>query len=351
MVKSMKAAVLYAQNDLRIEEIDIPSLEPHEVLIKVKATGICGSDLPRVMGDAAHHYPIVLGHEFAGVVERIGSNVSKVKVGACVVGVPLKPCNQCHDCLNGNFAQCKFYSFIGSRVNGSWAQYVAIPEVNVIQFDESINFEEASLVEPSTVALHALRLIQYQGGGHVAILGGGNIGLLTLQWAKILGAKDVTVFDIDEERLVTAKKLGADYTINSKNQGFEEEWKRITGNQGYGVIMETAGSDVTMKQSFELAANKAKVCFIGTPVRDLTFSHKQFELMNRKEFMLTGSWMSYSAPFPGDEWELTLHFLKRGQLNFKDIIFKQLPLEDINTAFELFRQPGVVKGKILLLNE
>lgn len=351
MVSRVKAAVLYAKNDIRIDETEIPELKPNEVLVKVKATGICGSDLPRVFGDAAHHYPIVLGHEFAGVVEKIGSAVVKLKVGDRVAGVPLKPCNECHDCLAGNFAQCKFYSFIGSRVNGSWAEYVAIPEVNAIPLDESISFEEASLVEPSAVALHALRLIQFQGGEHVAILGGGNIGLLTLQWAKILGAQDVTVFDIDQARLKTARLLGADYTINTNEVGFEEAWKGITGNKGFGIVMETAGSDATMRLSFELAANKAKVCFIGTPVRDITFSHKQFELMNRKEFTLTGSWMSYSAPFPGAEWELTLHFLKEGRLNLHELIYKKFPLQDVEQAFELYRKPNAVKGKIIFTNQ
>lgn len=346
----MKAAVLYAPNDIRVEEMDLPVLEANEILVKVKATGICGSDLPRVLGDAAHHYPIVLGHEFAGVVDRIGRGVTKVKVGDRVAGAPLKPCNQCDDCRSGNYAQCKHYSFIGSRVNGSWAEFVALPEGNAIPFDEDVSFEEAALVEPSAVALHALQLIGFQGGQHVAVLGGGNIGLLVLQWAKILGAREVTVFDIDDDRLQTARKLGADHIINSANPGFENEWKRITGQKGFGVVMETAGSDVTMRQSFELAANKAKVCFVGTPSRDLTFSHKQFELMNRKEFTLTGSWMSYSAPFPGKEWETTLHFLRKGQLNLKDVVFQTLYLDEINEAFQLYRTPGAVKGKIMLLN-
>ncbi|MDF2959661.1 MAG: alcohol dehydrogenase [Paenibacillus sp.] len=346
----MKAAVLHARNDIRVEEIEIPALGAYDILVRVKATGICGSDLPRVLGDAAHHYPIVLGHEFAGIVDRVGSGVTKVAVGDRVAGVPLKPCRECDDCLSGHFAQCKHYSFIGSRVNGSWAEYVAIPEDNAIPFGEDVSFEEAALVEPSAVALHALQLIRYQGGEHVAVLGGGNIGLLVLQWARILGAKEVTVFDIDEDRLKTARLLGADHTVNSSQPGFEEEWKSITGSKGFGIVMETAGSDMTMKMSFELAANKAKVCFVGTPVRDLTFSHKQFELMNRKEFTLTGSWMSYSAPFPGKEWELTLHFLRQGRLNLKDIVFKRFALDEINSAFDLYRKPGAVKGKIVLLN-
>ncbi len=347
----MKAAVLYARNDIRIEDVGIPALEPHEILVRIKATGICGSDLPRVLGDAAHHYPIVLGHEFSGVVESVGSGVTKVRTGDRVAGVPLKPCFKCRDCLTGSFAQCKHYSFIGSRENGSWAEYAVIPEANAILLDDGISFEEGALIEPSTVALHALRLIQYQGGERVAILGGGNIGLLVLQWAKILGAREVTVFDIDEHRLDCAKKLGADHVIDSAKPGFEEQWRNITDNRGFGVVMETAGSGATMKLSFEIAANKAKVCFVGTPVSDLTFSPKLFELMNRKEFMLTGSWMSYSSPFPGDEWILTVHFLRRGLLNLKDIVFETFALKDISKAFELYRQPGAVKGKILLIND
>lgn len=345
----MKAAVLYARNDIRVEEKAVPLLEPHEILVKVKATGICGSDLPRVLGDAAHHYPIVLGHEFAGVVERTGIGVSRVKAGDRVAGVPLKPCFKCGDCLSGGYAQCRHYSFIGSRVNGSWAEYVAIPEINAIRFDDAVSFEEAAFVEPSAVALHALQHIRFQGGWHTAVLGGGNIGLLALQWAKILGAREVTVFDIDDDRLESARRLGADHTINAAHPDMEERWKRITDGKGFPVVLETAGSEATMRQSFELAANKAKVCFIGTSAKDITFAHKQFELMNRKEFTLTGSWMSYSAPFPGREWELTLHFLKQGRLNFKDLIDRRFPLEEINAAFDLYRMPGGVKGKLMLL--
>ncbi|TBL74037.1 galactitol-1-phosphate 5-dehydrogenase [Paenibacillus thalictri] len=346
----MKAAVLYAKNDIRIEETAIPPLHSHEILVKVMATGICGSDLPRVMGDAAHHYPIVLGHEFSGIVEAVGDGVTRIKTGDRVAGIPLKPCFACHDCRSGNFAQCQHYSFIGSRINGSWAEYVAIPEINAIPFDANISFEEAALVEPSTVALHALKLIQFQGGEHVAVLGGGNIGLLALQWSHILGAKTVTVFDIDDARLEKAKLLGADYTVNPNKAGADDLWRQITSGKGFGVVLEAAGSDVTIKQSFELAASKAKVCLIGTPSRDFSFSHKQFELMNRKEFTLTGSWMSYGSPFPGHEWALSLHFLKQKRLNFLDMIDRSLALADINEAFDLYRKPGAAKGKILLYN-
>ncbi|WP_245590551.1 galactitol-1-phosphate 5-dehydrogenase [Aneurinibacillus terranovensis] len=350
-MEAMKAAVLYGRDDLRIKNMPVPELLDHEILVKVMATGICGSDLPRVLGDEAHYYPIVLGHEFSGVVEKVGGGVTKVKAGDRIAGAPLVPCHECRDCQRGNYAQCKNYTFIGSRVYGSWAEYVKMPEINAVKVADNVSFEEAALFEPSAVALHALHHIGYQGGEDVAVLGGGNIGMLTLQWAKVLGAKTVTVFDIDDDRLETAKKLGADYVMNTLHPDFKEEYALITNGRGFGVVMETAGSMITMNLSFELAANKAKVCFVGTPTKDITFPFKRFEQMNRKEFTLTGSWMSYSAPFPGKEWELTAHFLAKQKLNFKDVVFGKFPLDEINKAFDLYKTPGTVKGKILLLNE
>jgi L-iditol 2-dehydrogenase len=350
-MKVMKAAVLHGKNDIRVEEIPIPELKSDEVLVKVKATGICGSDLPRVLGDEAHFYPIVLGHEFSGVVEKIGENVTKIKVGDRVAGAPLVPCHQCDECRQGYFAQCKNYAFIGSRIYGSWAEYVKLPEINVVIIEDQVTFEEAALFEPSTVALHALRHIGYQGGEDVAILGGGNIGLLVLQWAKILGARSVTVFDIDNDKLALAKKLGADHIINTLDPNFKAESMSITRGKGFGVVMETAGTQVTMNLSFEMAGNKAKVCFIGTPTKDVHFNFKLFELMNRKEFTLTGSWMSYSAPYPGKEWGITADFLAKQLLDFKGLIFKKFPLAQINEAFDLFKIPGAVKSKILLIND
>ena len=126
----------------------------------------------------------------------------------------------------------------------------------------------------------------------------------------------------------------------------------LTGNKGYGYVFETAGQVPTMHMAFELAANKAHVCFIGTPHVDLSFTPAQWENMNRKEFKLTGSWMSYSAPFPGKEWEMAAHYFQTGQLKFDDsLIFKKVPLKEIADAFEMFKTPGQVKGKILVDSE
>ena len=347
----MKAAVVVENEKVEYQEIEEPQVKSGFVKIKVMYSGICGSDVPRVLYHGVHFYPIVLGHEFSGDVVEVGEGVTKVKVGDRVSGAPLVPCMKCEDCQKGNFSLCKHYTFIGSRENGANADYVVIPEQNAVPFDPSIPYEQGAMFEPSTVALHGLLQNDYQGGQDVAILGGGTIGMFTMQWAKIFGSHKVVVFDISEERLALAKRLGADEVINTTKENYMEEAMAITGGKGYGFVYETAGQVPTMHMAFELAANKSHVCFIGTPHADLTFTPAQWENMNRKEFKLTGSWMSYSAPFPGKEWELTAHYFATGQLKFDpSFIYKKVPMKDANEAFQWFKTPGLVQGKVLLSN-
>lgn len=348
----MKAGVVHAREDIRFEEIDKPTPGEGQVLIKVKYTGICGSDIPRVNGDACHFYPNVLGHEFSGTVEEVGEGVTSLKAGDRVAGVPLIPCMKCEDCQKGNYSLCKNYSFIGSREFGSFAEYVVVPETNAVKFEDSVSFEQGAFFEPATVALHGLKRVPYEGGKTVAILGGGTIGMFVMQWAKIFGAAEAVVFDIEPARLELGKRLGATAGINTLDKDFMEQAMELTEGRGFDYVFETAGNTITMKMAFELAANKANICFVGTPTKDLTFSVKEWENMNRKEFTLTGSWMSYSAPFPGQEWKAVAHYFKTGDLKFDEsFIYKKVPLSQIADAFEWYKTPGTVKGKILIDSE
>lgn len=348
----MKAAVVCANEDVKYMDYEEPQVLPGLVKIKVKASGICGSDIPRVLHHGVHFYPIVLGHEFSGDVVEVGEGVTTVKPGDRVSGAPLIPCMKCDDCQNGNFSLCRHYSFIGSRQQGSNAEYVVIPEQNAVVFDKSISYEQGAMFEPSTVALHGLFQNDYKGGEYTAVLGGGTIGMFTMQWAKIFGAKKVVAFDISEERLSLAKRLGADEVINTSLEGYKEKALELTEGKGFAFVFETAGQVPTMHMAFELASNKANVCFIGTPHVDLSFTPAMWENMNRKEFKLTGSWMSYSSPFPGKEWKLTAHYFATGQLKFDPgFIFKKMPMSQAQEAFQMFKTPGLVKGKVLLMNE
>ena len=345
----MKAAVVHANEDVRYEEYPTPEVKPGTVLIRVRMSGICGSDIPRVLHNGVHFYPIVLGHEFSGDVVEVGEGVERIKVGMRASGAPLVPCMKCADCAQGNYALCKHYSFIGSRQQGSFAEYVLLPEQNVVPFEESVSYEMGALFEPSTVALHGLLQADYRGGTDVAILGGGTIGQFAAQWARILGAKTVTMFDLEDSRLELAKKLGSDYGINTREEGWMEKAMAITGGKGFGTVFECAGSPITIKFAFKLAGSKANVCMIGTPHSEVKFDWKEWELMNRKEFHLTGSWMSYSAPYPGREWELTAHEFNTGRLRYDEgLIHAVYPLEKTQEAFQLYKTPGLVQGKLFI---
>ncbi len=348
----MKAAVLYGNDDVRYEEYPTPEVVAGTVRIRVRAAGICGSDIPRVHHSGAYHYPIVLGHEFSGVIDAIGEGVEDLKVGDTVSAAPLLPCMRCVDCQNGNFSLCKKYSFIGSRVQGAFADYVVLPAKNVVPYDPSIPFVQAAMFEPATVGLHGLLTADYRGGGTVAILGGGTIGIFTMQWARILGAKRIVVFDLSDERLALCRRLGADETVNVGEMSLADAVERYGDGRGFDWVFETAGSSVTLKNAVYLAANKGRVSYIGTPHTDTTFSPKEWELLNRKELHISGSWMSYSAPFPGKEWELVAHYFATGQLKFDDGILDTVyPLSEAAEAFARFKDPRSVKGKIMLVNE
>ncbi len=348
----MKAAVLYSKGDIRYDDYEEPQVGPGKVKVHVRAVGVCGSDVPRVWGDASHFFPNVLGHEFSGVVTEVGEGVSRIKVGDHVSGAPLVPCMQCDVCQQGNYSQCKHYSFIGSREQGAFGEYVVMNERNAVKLDPSVPFEVGAFIEPSTVGLHGLFCAGYHPGEDVAVLGCGTIGILTAQWAKILGARTVSVFDIDNDRLAVATELGLDRTYNTLEEGFLKKAMDDTAGKGYGFVFEAAGNPITMNYAFELAAPKASVCFVGTSTKTVSFDAKRFELMNRKEFKLTGSWMSFSAPFPGKEWELTAHYMATGEFRIlPSMIHKAYPLSQCTEALAQFTIPGNVKGKVLLINE
>ena len=348
----MKAAVLYGDDDLRYEEYPEPETGKGMVKVRVMAAGICGSDVPRVLAGGAHYYPIVLGHEFSGYVAEVGEGVTGVKPGDHVAGVPLIPCMECEDCKAGLYSLCKHYTFVGSRVQGAFADYVVLPEKNVVRIDEKIPYEQAALFEPCTVSLHGLKMAGFKPGGTVAVVGGGTIGTFAIQWARILGASKIVAFGRDRKHLELSKRLGADAIISTLDEDYIEQAMAESDGRGYDYVFEAAGSVPTIKLCFKLAANRATVSFIGTPVGDITFTQQEWELINRKEMFLTGSWMSGNAPYPGDEWTFAGECFADGRLKFDpELFYAKFRMDEAGEAFRLFKDRSRVKGRVLLYNE
>lgn len=346
----MRAAVLHGPRDLRFDEVPTPEPGPGEVLIRVGAVGVCGSDVPRVLADGAHFYPIVLGHEFAGEVVEVAPGSDPGLVGTRAAVAPLVPCLTCEDCQRGDYALCRRYTFIGSRRAGGLAELVAVPAANLVPIADEVDDVQGALFEPSTVALHGLLVADLRGGEHVAVLGVGTVGAFAVQWARLLGARSVTAIDIDPARLELALRLGADAALDARDPDVAARALALTGGRGFRYVLETAGRNATMALSFRLVAGKGTVCYIGTEHRDVSFDRDLFEQLNRKEFVLTGSWMSYSAPFPGREWTATSAYFADGRLRVVDgMLDGTYPLADAAAQLARFGVPGDVSGKVIFL--
>ena len=348
----MIAGVVLENEKVKATEVPMPEITEDDCLVKVYATGICGSDIPRVWKNGAHNYPIILGHEFSGVVEKVGANVSEFKPNDHVVGIPLIPCFECEDCKNGNYSLCKNYSFIGSRRDGSMSEYISIPKTNLLKIDDDIDLLHAAFFEPSTVALHAINLVNLNKDSNVLVLGGGNIGSFMIQWLKILGVKNITVIGRNKDKLKNCLKYGATNTVSSLDSDYEEQLSKLTNNRGFDYVFETAGSTDLMHLALKEVANKGTVCMVGTPTKEMTFTVKEWEQINRKELFLTGSWMSYSNPWPGVEWQETLNKLRSKELVIYDeLIYQTYPLKDIDKAFDLYKDDKKPNGKVLILTK
>lgn len=348
----MKALVIYKDGIVKVEEVPEPQIKPGYVKIKVAACGICGSDIPRVLDNKAHYYPIILGHEFSGVVCETGDNVDTVRLGDHVAGVPLLPCGHCEDCDNGNFSLCKNYSFIGSRLQGAMAEYVVVPEQNIVKLKNNLDLQDAALIEPLTVALHALKQNNHIAGKRVAVLGLGTIGALTAQAVKHMGASNVTAVVRNHNYDTLIRKIGMDSIVNTSEENWAATVQEITGSRGFDFVYETAGSVQTMKQAFQIAGNKAHICFVGTPKKELCFTVQQWEMMNRKEFYLTGSWMSYSGDFPGTEWKDAVEFLEKGYVKiYPEIVHRKVGLTESANIFDDYKNGNSVAGRNLIVME
>lgn len=317
----MKAVVVNEGGSLSIEDIAIPKIKSsQQILVKVAYSGLCGSDIPRIFHHGAHFYPITLGHEFSGEVIEKGSDVPEFEIGDLISCVPLLPCFKCDECQKHYYSLCKNYVFVGSRVTGGLAEYIVLDKRNAFKLPKGVSAMEGAFFEPMTVGMHTLLLAGGCQDKHVIIVGGGTIGLLAMQCAKAMGAKSITVVDINQERLNLAKQLGADQVYNSKDLAASDINHALLPCRFEQIVLETAGSPATVRLAIEIAGPRAKIGLIGTLHTDITLPEQVFGLILRKELEILGSWMNYSAPWPGKEWQLVSQFFMDGKIKLDPLI-------------------------------
>lgn len=341
----MKAAVLHAPGDLRIEEVAVPAFGPEEVLVEVKAAGICGSDIDRIMTTGTYRFPTIPGHEFSGVIAKVGEKVTRFSPGDKVAVAPILPCYQCEFCQQGDYGLCESYNYLGSRTNGGFANFVTAPEKNLVPLPAGMDFASGAMVEPAAVTLHGMMRAGIRAGDTVAVLGCGALGLFAIQFARILGATRIIATDIAADKLALAHKLGATIVINALN---DDPLQAISELGLADVTVETAGAPATQIQALSVTRKHGRILYLGTAHADVTIPPDAFEHIVRRELTITGSWNSFSAPFPGREWPAVVSYIESGALQMAPMATHSLSLNDLPQFIKDMKNRSVTYTKAIV---
>lgn len=330
----MKAMRLHKVNKFVLEDVKKPKPKGQEILVKVEACGICGSDIPRVYELGTKVYPVTLGHEFAGTVVEVGDDKNKDLLGKVAAVYPVIPCGECPSCKIGHYAQCSNYGYLGSRNDGGFAEYCLLPSRwhLVIPRQQNVSTKALSLVEPATVALHAVRRGGIKGGDTVVIFGAGPIGILTARWCKMFGAAPVLV-DIADEKIDFAKKRGLT-VINSMEEDCEKYIADITNGKMADVVIEGTGTGAALNLSIACCRTFGTITLLGNPHTDTVIQLNQHSSILRKELNLAGVWNNFYNELPLNEWDYTVNKIAEGALSVKDLITHTSDLEHLKELFD-----------------
>jgi L-iditol 2-dehydrogenase len=349
----MTAAVLHAAGDLRVERVPVPWPGPKDVLIRVGACGICGSDVPRVMTKGTYSFPLIPGHEFAGTIVRKGPRVKRFELGQRVTVFPLLPCGECHWCKRDAYQLCDNYDYLGSRSNGAFAEYVTAPQRNLVRVPDAVPLECAAMTEPATVARHALKRTRHKLET-VAIFGSGPIGVIAAQWVTFgeFGAERAWLVDIREDKLDVARKLTEAECINASQTDPVARIREATGGLGVDLALEAAGVPMTARQCIEVATKQGDVIFMGNPSADVTIPQDEFSQILRKELHLHGTWNSWFVGGRRDDWGAVLMSMALADLdglNVEPLITHRYRIEQANEAFAMMAENREFYNKVMFV--
>lgn len=328
----MKVAKLYGARDVRIEQAPTPEPGPGEVALKVKAVGICGSDVHYYkeggIGDATVEQPLIWGHEFSAEIADLGTGVTSLHVGQAVAVDPARPCGHCEFCLEGKSNLCPEVVFAGSPgVDGAMSEYMVYPAKYCYPLPENLDYANGAILEPLGVAIHAVDLGKIRVGEMVAVLGCGPIGLLTIQVARVAGASRIFATEPLDYRLEAAKRAGATDTYNPKQQNIVEAILKATNGRGVDVVFECAGAQETVDEAMRIAKPGGTVVLVGIPSVDTTTFTAS--VARRKGLNIKMS-RRMKEVYPR-----AMALAARGMVDLRSIITHRLPIERAAEAFAL----------------
>ena len=343
MSQKMQAAVLHGPGDITVEQVAVPTPESNEALVKVAACGICGSDIGRMLHKGAHRLPLICGHEFSGHLVELGDDIEGFELGDLVTVPPMVPCFKCDPCQRGTFSLCEDYDYFGSRRDGAYAQYVCVPQTNLLKMPEDLDPRAAAMIDPAAIALHAMRRTKLRAGLRVAVVGAGPIGLFAAQWAMLSGAAEVVTVDLNQQKADMALEMGVDAAATSPEEAVE------LAGEGFDLVFESAGAPSAVDMAVSLAGRHGEVTFVGIPNAPVTLSESTFNRFLRLEISLHGAWNSFSAPFPGEEWKTAAQFLADGRLKWEFMITHELGLGALPETMAALGDRSIFSSKILFM--
>ena len=348
----MKAQVLYGINDLRYEsDYKNPVLKDNEVLVKVKACGICGSDIGRVLKSGTYHFPTIIGHEFSGEVVGLAKEEQKKWLNKRVSVFPLIPCRKCKSCLNEDYQLCENYNYLGSRCDGGFAEFVAVPEWNLLEIPDEISFEEAAMFEPAAVAVHALRKAGNISGKHIAITGTGTIASILIQVCISQGAEKVYVLGRNKAKSAYLKNLFPQAVfLNTEDSDLDAQISDYVKN-GFDLAIEGTGNSRMMELLFNFSARNATIVSMGNPSDSISFTQKGYWNILRRELTLKGTWNSSYGISGKNDWKEVLELLLNKKLNLQSLITHRLQLKELLDGIHIMNDKKELYNKIMVINE
>lgn len=351
----MKAWVLTDIGDIRLEAWEKPVPGPGEVLLQVRAAGICGSDIPRIYQTGAHVHPLVPGHEFSGIVVEAGEGTDSGWLGKRVGVFPLIPCGSCEPCLQRRYEMCRHYDYLGSRRDGGFAEYVRVPVDNLAELPGSVSFEEAAMLEPMAVAVHAMRRVMPGPSDSIAICGMGTIGLLLLMFLLEAGDMQasprgrILVVGNKEFQKREVLKLGLPEACwcDSRRQNADAWLEERTGGRGVDVFFECVGKKETLTQAVEHTAAGGRICLVGNPASDMLLERDVYWKILRNQLTVTGTWNSSFTREKTDDWHYVLDRLAGKKIAPGGLITHRFPLEELEKGFHMMRDKSGDYVKIM----
>ena len=346
--KHMKALVLTQVGKLEYKEIPKPEPKEGEVLVKVMACGICGSDIPRAYRDGAHNMPVIIGHEFSGFVESAAEGSDSKWIGKRVGIFPLIPCGKCVPCRRRQFEMCRNYDYLGSRRNGGFAEYVSVPAKNLIKLPDNVSYEAAAMLEPMAVAVHAIRNVtrfvseDEKKDKTVAVIGLGTIGTILVSFLLEAGFEKLLVIGNKEFQKNTMEKMEipSDCYCDSRSESAHDFVMDRTDGHGADIFFECVGSNETAVVATDSAAPAGSVCFVGNPHSDMTFEKSVYWKILRNQLHICGTWNSYfsiDGHDEDDDWNYVQKRLADKKIDPEKLITQRFGIEDIISGFELMR--------------